>query len=354
MDAARKRTLRLAGNQAVNALLAVAGTAAAVLVTRVILRERNSRGRANWAGKTVVITGGSRGLGLELVREWSSRGARVAFCARTAADVQRAADELRGEGCDVLGLVCDVTSRDDVDRFISAVAERWQQVDVLVNNAGVIQTGPIESMTLEDFRNSIDTHFWGPVYTTRAALPFLRREHGRIVNIASIGGKISVPHMLPYSAGKFALVGFSEGLRAELAKHGVRVTTVCPGLMRTGSPRNARFKGKHKAEYAWFNISDSLPLVSINSRSAARKIVDAAAVGQAFLSFTPLAHIAIRAHGLMPGVTSRVLSLLNYLLPRAGGIGKSSKLGKNSFSAWSPSIRTGLTEAAAAKNNEIR
>jgi NAD(P)-dependent dehydrogenase (short-subunit alcohol dehydrogenase family) len=271
------------------------GGVAAGFAAQKFLRKRAASGRQSWDGKTVVIAGGSRGLGLELVREWTSRGARVAFCARTAADVQRAAEELRHAGREVLGLMCDVTSRDDVEKFIGTVAERWQQIEVLVNNAGIIQAGPIESTTLEDFRSSIDTHFWGPLYATRVALPFLRRERGRIVNIASIGGKISVPHMLPYSAGKFALVGFSEGLRTELARHNVRVTTVCPSLIRTGSPRNASFKGKHRVEYAWFSISDSLPMLSINSQSAARQIVNATARGQAFLSFTPFARMAIRA-----------------------------------------------------------
>ena len=76
-----------------------------------------------------------------------------------------------------------------------------------------------------------------------------------------------MPHLLPYSASKFALVGFSEGLRAELAKDGIRVTTVCPGLMRTGSPPNAAFKGRHREEYAWFALSDALPILSISAEA---------------------------------------------------------------------------------------
>src|SRR5437879_7816866 len=121
--------------------------------------------------------------------------------------------------------------------------------------------GPIESMNTEYFEEAMLTHFWGPLYSILAVLPEMKAQRrGRIVNISSIGGKISVPHMVPYSASKFALAGLSEGLRAELARHNIVVTTVFPGLMRTGSPVNAMFKGQRPQEYAWFAISDSLPL----------------------------------------------------------------------------------------------
>src|SRR5438270_7691587 len=102
-----------------------------------------------------------------------------------------------------------------------------------------------------------------------------RRREGRIVNISSIGGKLSMPHLVPYGASKFALTGLSEGMRVELRKDGVFVTTVCPGLMRTGSPVNADFKGKHREEYSWFSISDSLPLLTMSAERAAGQIIGA-------------------------------------------------------------------------------
>src|SRR5262249_21748751 len=161
-----------------------------------------------------------------------------------------------------LAVPCDVTDRKQADALVATVLARWRPIDVLVNNAGTICVGPQETMTEEDYREAMQTNFWGPLHMIEAVLPGMRqRRSGRIVNIASIGGKVSVPHLLPYSASKFALVGLSEGLRAELAKDGILVTTVCPGLMRTGSPRNATFKGQNTAEYAWFSISDSLPLL---------------------------------------------------------------------------------------------
>ena len=173
-----------------------------------------------------------------------------------------------------MALPCDVTIREDVDALVREVGERLGPVDVLINNAGVISVGPVDTMGVEDFQQAMATNFWGRS-TRSSPLPGMRRRgEGRIANIASIGGKISVPHLVPYSASKFALVGLSEGLRAELAKDGIAVITICPGLMRTGSPRHAIFKGRHRAEYAWFSISDALPLVSMDADRAARQILD--------------------------------------------------------------------------------
>jgi hypothetical protein len=149
------------------------------------------------------------------------------------------------------------------------------------------------------------------------------------------------------------LVGLSEGLRAELLNEGIYVTTVCPGLMRTGSPRNADFKGQHRAEYAWFSIADSLPLVSIEAERAARQIIDACRKGQAELVISLQAKLAVVFHGLFPGLTSDLLSVVDRLLPAPGGIGTRKVKGKESTSALSPSLLTILTERAAVRNNEM-
>jgi NAD(P)-dependent dehydrogenase (short-subunit alcohol dehydrogenase family) len=248
-----------------------------------------------------------------------------------------------------------VRSQPQVQQFVEAVRQKWGVIDVLVNNAGIIQAGPYDCMTLEDYQAAMETHFWGPLYMIAAALPYMRWPgSGRIVNVASIGGEISVPHLLPYCASKFALVGLSEGLRSELLRKGIKVTTVCPGLMRTGSPRNALFKGQHRKEYAWFSISGSLPLMSINSRRAARQIARAAQRGRPYLAISLPAKAGIRLSGLFPNMTSHLLGLFARCLPTSGGVGTQNKLGKQSFSRWSPSLLTGLTERAARRNNELR
>jgi short-subunit dehydrogenase len=238
--------------------------------------------------------------------------------------------------------------------MITAVNSRFGGVDVLVNNAGVIQVGPIEVMTHEDFELVMQAHFWGPLNTIMAVLPSMRqRGSGRIVNISSIGGKVSVPHLVPYSASKFALVGLSKGLRAELMKDGIKVTTVCPGLMRTGSPRNADFKGKHQFEYAWFSISDALPLLTVSAENAARQVVRACKRGDAELVISIPAKIAVLFDALFPEAMSQMLAVANRVLPEAGGVGTERRKGRESTSSWSPSWLTTLNEEAALRNNEV-
>jgi short-subunit dehydrogenase len=247
-----------------------------------------------------------------------------------------------------------VTDRRQVWEMVEAFRAFFGRIDVLVNNAGTIAVGPMEVMTLADYEEAMRVHFWGPLFTTLAVLPEMRaRGEGCIVNISSIGGKVSVPHLLPYSASKFALVGFSEGLRAELTGDGVRVTTVIPGLMRTGSPRNATFKGKHHAEYAWFTLSDSLPLFSMSARRAARRIVEACQHGDAEVVLSLPAQLAVAFHGLFPGLTADLMGISNRLLPNAGGIGIARATGAESETALTESWLTGLTRTAARENNEI-
>ena len=321
-----------------------------------VLLARQFLGTSDYelAGKVVVITGGSRGLGLVLAREFARAGSRVAICARDDQELINARSELKKLNAQVMAVRCDVTNNAEVKELMTIVEDRFGPIDVLVNNAGVIQVGPIRVMTRDDYEEAMKIHFWGPLNTILNVLPSMRRrKQGRIVNISSIGGKISVPHLVPYSASKFALVGLSEGLRAELLNEGIYVTTVCPGLMRTGSPRNADFKGQHRAEYAWFSIADSLPLVSIEAERAARQIIDACCKGQAELVISLQAKLAVVFHGLFPGLTSDLLSVVDRLLPAPGGIGTRKVKGKESTSAFSPSLLTILSERAAVRNNEM-
>jgi short-subunit dehydrogenase len=304
--------------------------------------------------KTVLITGGSRGLGLVMAREFAREGARLALCARDDEELERARLDLESFGTEVMVFRCDVRNRQEVADMIAAVTNRFGHIDILVNNAGVIQVGPIEVMTHKDFELAMQAHFWGPLNTIMAVLPSMRqRRQGRIVNISSIGGKVSVPHLVPYSASKFALVGLSKGLRTELMKDGISVTTVCPGLMRTGSPRNADFKGQHRFEYAWFSISDALPLLTVSAENAARQIVRACKRGQAELVISVPAKVAVLFDALFPEAMSQVLASVNHFLPEAGGAGTEHVKGRDSTSSWSPSWLTTLNDEAAIRNNEV-
>jgi NAD(P)-dependent dehydrogenase (short-subunit alcohol dehydrogenase family) len=328
-----------------------AGLGVTLALGAALWRGRRAR-RYDLRGKNVLITGGSRGLGLALARQFLRRGAFVVLLARDRDGLQNAKRRFASEN--VLIAPCDVTDKKQVLRTIEDLGDQLGRIDVLVNNAGVMAVGPASAMTLDDFRESMDVHFWGPLYTSFAVLPLMRkRGEGRIVNISSIGGKISLPHLLPYSAGKFALGGFSEGLAAEARKDNIFVTTVYPGLMRSGSPRNALFKGKHRAEFAWFSISASLPLISIGADRAARQIVKACERGDARLVISPPAKLAVQLHEMFPEKSATVLAAVDRLLPKSGGIGARSAKGAESTSAISPSWLTALDSVAARRNNEI-
>ena len=325
--------------------------AGAFLAGRAVLRRLNPY---DFRNKVVIVTGGSRGLGLVIARQLALRGARLMITARDREDLRRAESDLRTRGADVLAVACDSTSRDDVENAVAQAIGHWGRVDVLINNAGIIQVGPAEVMTERDYEQAMQTHFWGPLYAVEAVLPHMQaRGTGRIVNISSIGGRVSVPHLLPYCASKFALTGYSEGLHAELAKDGITVTTVTPGLMRTGSPRNALFKSQHRAEYTMFAISDSLPLLTTDAETAARKIINACARGDADLVLTVPAKLAVALHGLFPGLTAEVMGCVNRVLPGPGGIGQRSVRGYESETPLAPSWITALTERAARRNNEM-
>src|SRR5688500_2488795 len=312
--------------------------------------------RFDFRGKVVLITGGSRGLGLVMARQLAEEGARIAICARDPNELHDAVDDLAARGAEVVAVPCDVTSQESVGRMVAEVVKRFGGVDVLINNAGTIAVGPMETMTVADYEEAMRTHFWGPLYTTLAVLPHLRqRGGGRIVNISSIGGKIAVPHLLPYSASKFALTGFSEGLRAELQKDNIYVTTVCPGLMRTGSPRNAFFKGRHREEYAWFHVSDALPLTAMHARRAARQVVTACRYGRGEVILSVQAKLAAKLFGLFPSLVAQAAALVNeYALPAPGGIGAIKVQGKQSESPVTRSWVTGLSQQAAEENNQVK
>jgi short-subunit dehydrogenase len=309
--------------------------------------------RYRLADRVVAITGGSRGLGLALARNCLHRGAKVALLARDPEALERARQLLAGMGT-VFVRPCDVRDEKQVKEAVTDIHQELGEIDVLVNNAGTITVGPMDTMTADEFREALEVFLWAPLYTTLAVLPEMRkRRSGRIVNISSIGGKISVPHLLPYSVGKFALSGFSEGLRAELIKDNVYVTTVYPGLMRTGSPRNAEFKGKHRAEYTWFLLSDSMPGLSVNADRAARQIMTASEYGKTELILTLPAKIGIKLHALFPSISSAVLSTVNRALPEPGDSGQGKAKGAASTTPITESWLSALDERAARKNNQV-
>lgn len=332
--------------------LAAIATAAGLLVNHLARQQR----AISFRDKTVVVVGGSRGLGLGIARQFAREGARLVLVARDHDELARAAADLDRFGGATRMFACDVRARDQVMAMIEWVVAELGTLDVLINDAGIIEVGPLEHMTVADFDDAMATHFWGPLNTTLAALPHMRQRGAkRIVNIASIGGKVAVPHLLPYCSSKFALTGLSQGLRVELAREGFAVTTVCPGLMRTGSSYNAKFKGQYRREFAWFHTSSALPGLTMSAERAAEKIVEACRYGTAELTLTPAAKALVAVNTLAPRLTAAVLSVANRLLP-----GPTDRTGDHFRSGWqstsriAPSVLTRLSDRAAWDNNELQ
>jgi len=338
-------------NKQQTALAAGALAVGAALLARGLRSSRT----IHFQNRSVIITGGSRGLGLLIARELGREGARLTLAARDQAELERARQDLESRGIDAATVTCDVGNGTQAARLIDEVMAKHGRVDVLINNAGIIQVGPLEHMKERDFQDAMAIHFWGPLHTILATVPVMRRNGGgRIVNISSIGGKIGVPHLVPYCASKFALTGLSESIRGELAKDNILVTTVCPGLMRTGSPFNAWFKGRHRDEFTWFAISDSLPLATIDATRAARQVIEACRYGDAQLVISWPAKLAVIANAVLPEAVALAMGVANQILPGpTSEAGDQARSGWQSLSEWAPSKLTALSDRAAAANNEL-
>ncbi len=333
--------------------LAVGSAGVGIGVAAVLLM----RTRPKLGSQVVLITGGSRGLGLALAREFARQGCRIAICARDQEELSKAQADLERTSADVLAIQCDVTDRESVGKLIHAVQARFGALDILVNNAGEILVAPIENVTLADFENAMAVMFWGVVYPTLLVIPEMRkRGQGRIATITSIGGKISVPHLLPYCCAKFAAVGFTEGLRAEMAPYGVKVTTIVPGLMRTGSHLKARFKGHHEAEAAWFTLGATLPGISMDADRAARKIVAAIRCGKSEKILSPQASVMARLNGLLPGLVPNLMRIASAILPGAAEEqGQREHTGEEISHTWENwfATLTVLGQRAARRLNQV-
>src|SRR3984885_15659049 len=277
-------------------------------------------------GQVVLITGGSRGLGLALAERYGRSGAKLILAARDVEELIGARQTLLDREAiqspyDILLIPADLTDASQATMLLDHAISHFGRIDVPINKAGIIEVGPVENQPIAAYHRAMATNFFAALHTTNAALPHLLGRnpiHGdaAIVNIASIGGKFAMPHMLPYVASKFALVGFSEGLHAELRHKRIRVTTVCPGLMRTGGEAHGQYTGCIAKEKRWFTLAARTPVIAASVNHAANKIYDAVAAGRAEITITPQAWLAARVAGIAPSTTQYLDSLANqFLLP---------------------------------------
>lgn len=320
------------------------------LVTHAVVRQIT---RFDLRGKVVLITGGSRGFGLVLARHLAAKGAKLAICARSADDLELARQELDAGGAEILTLTIDVTENEEVKALIRDVILHYGKIDVLINNAGIIQVGSQELMGVEEFQVAMQTNFWAHLYAMHAVIPhFISRGAGRIVNITSIGGKVVMPHLLPYTARNFPAVGLSEGMHAELRKYNIQVTTIIPNLMRTGGPVNTHVKGKNEKGYAWLKHAGADALISEHPDTSAERVIEALEYGEAEVTLSLAGKAANLVKGLAPGWVSLMMGLANSLLPDAATGNQATLKGWQAESALSRGPLSDLSDQAATRNNE--
>jgi 3-oxoacyl-[acyl-carrier protein] reductase len=186
------------------------------------------------SGKTALVTGASRGIGRAVAQALVEAGMNVTLTSRHADDVERAAEELSGAGDGrALGVACDVREYEALERAVDATLERFGGLDAVVANAGVGAFAPVDSMSLEAWRTTIDTNLSGVFYTVKASVEALKRSQGTLITIGSLAGANFFAGGAAYNASKFGLAGFSQAVMLDLRKHGIKVSTIMPGSVAT-------------------------------------------------------------------------------------------------------------------------
>ncbi|MCC7384051.1 MAG: SDR family NAD(P)-dependent oxidoreductase [Deltaproteobacteria bacterium] len=234
-------------------------------------------GRSSLAGQRVLITGAASGIGRACAIDLARQGAELALVDIDAAGLQETAHLVKSGGGRALELVADLRSPDAIESIAAAAIQELGGVDVLINNAGVAAVAPLLATSDADWEWIFSINVWAPIRLTRALLPqMIGRGRGQVVFVASMAGLVGAPGMLPYSTTKFALVGFAESLRFELADHQIDVTVVCPGYVRTNLHRATRyqnegFKRMLDAPPAWYGVSEARAARLIGAAIARRQ-----------------------------------------------------------------------------------
>ena len=185
--------------------------------------------------KVALITGGGRGIGKAVALDYAREGAKLAICARTASEIEETANEIKALGADCLGVTCDVSLEEPVNKLIEEVQKRFGRIDVLINNAGVmIRPAPIAETEVKKWDYTMAVNLRGPFLVTKAVLPWMmRQKSGAIINVSSSIGREAYANFGAYAASKWGIEGFTQTLAAEVRSYNIRVNSVEPGYVAT-------------------------------------------------------------------------------------------------------------------------
>jgi short-subunit dehydrogenase len=254
------------------------------MYTSLDMETNEDRERRPFEGKRVVLTGAASGIGRALALDLASRGAHLALNDIDARGLEAVAREVRLRGHAPSVHVADLADGPAVERLAHDARDVLGHVDILVNNAGVAVVSPLVGTTDDDLRWVMDVNVWGPIRLTRALLPgMIARGSGRIVMTASLAGLVGAPGMVAYSTTKFAVVGFAEALRHEVEGHGIGVTVVCPGYVRTGFHAATRYRNGAFARF----LSNAPRWYGVSAERAAELVLAAVARGRSLVTIGP-------------------------------------------------------------------
>ena len=220
----------------------------------------------DFKNKVVLITGASSGIGKQTAIEFAKLGSSIILVARRKNKLEQVENELKQFNVNTLVCVCDVSKKDQVEELSKIVLQKFNSIDILVNNAGFAIYGSVSDLSIDEIESQMETNYFGMIYCVKNFLPLmLKKKSGHIVNVASVGASFSVPGVSSYCATKFAMLGFSEGLKHELYGTGVGLTVVSPIMVRTPLFEHPSFT----------NFSKFSTGVSLSSETVAKTIIKA-------------------------------------------------------------------------------
>ena len=266
------------------------------------IREKTIEGKLKFKNKVIIITGASSGIGKACAYEFSGQGAKVVLASRRENELKKVEDGIKKQGGDVLVVKTDVRKIEDCKNLIDKAVEKYNKVDVLINNAGISMRASFEDLDLSVIKDLMDTNFYGTVYCTKFAMPYLLKQKGTVIGISSITGLTPLPGRTGYAASKHAMDGFLNTLRLENIKKGLHVLIVHPGFTSSNIRKLALNKnGKPQLETPRneAKMMSAEKVAQIIAHATIKKVKD--------LILTREGKLVVWLHKNFPGITDRII-----------------------------------------------
>jgi hypothetical protein len=276
------------------------------------------RGKGGFAGKIVLVTGAASGLGRGIALAFARAGSDLVLVDIDEEGLRETAAMVEGAGSRALTRRVDVSRREEMEGLAGEVLSSWGRVDILVNNAGVGVGGELEAIPIEDIEWIVGINLMGEIYGTRLFLPqMIERGEGHIVNVASLSGLVLLPFHIAYTTTKFGLTGFSTALWAEVRRHGIGVTLVCPGAVKTNISEHTRMHSKSQGQQdSAERFERLLQERGMDPEEAGRRVLEAVAAGKFLLLLGFESYLLYYLTRLFPSLMRRVVSILTGFVSR--------------------------------------